>query len=124
MKNNLILFVTIILFAFSCNKDKDAPTLVINSPSDGATVTGTVTIAGMVTDKSLHEMTVLLTKDADGSELFSKTITDVHDLASYNFNETYNPVGINSFIDVTCTVTVEDHMENKTTKTVKFKLKS
>lgn len=101
--------------------DTTAPVLTITSPSENASLSGEVHIHGAVTDESLHEMEIKVTKDADGSEIFKATPT-VHDKTDYSFDEHFTPV-VNSETAVTLTITVEDHSANITTKTVKFVVK-
>ena len=121
MKSKLILFTLCSIILFSCKKDKDAPVLTISSPSTGATINGVVNITGIVTDKELHQMEITITKNSDASVLYTKIIS-VHELTTYNFNETYTPTGITADTDVTLTIKVEDHVPNITTKIVVFKL--
>jgi hypothetical protein len=122
MKNKFVLLAILFVFAFACNNKNTPPTLTITTPTEGATIIGPVNITGITTDKSLHLMTIKITKDADASVLFIQEIPDVHDLTSYNFNVTYNPTGINVATDVTLTIIVEDHQSLSTTNTVHFKL--
>lgn len=101
--------------------DLDAPVLTLEKPAEGASVSGEVHIHGKVTDASLHELEIKLTKDADGSELLKAKPT-VHDKKEYSFDEHFTPVFADE-TSVTLTITVEDHSSNKTVKTVKFKVK-
>lgn len=125
----LVLFSLVIgVFAFNAchNHDEDDttdPVLTITSPAADASLTGKVTISGKATDESLHEMSIVVTKDSDSSELFS-TAPEVHDETDYTISESWTPVGLTSETPVTLTVTVEDHSEHKVVKTVKFKAKS
>lgn len=123
-----ILFLSFLLSLVSvvaCHKAEDdsddmtAPVLTITSPTDNASMNGAVVITGQATDNSLHEMSIKITKDADGSILWEKSPT-VHDLTEYAINQTWTPSGIMASTPVTLTVTVEDHNENAVTKTVKF----
>lgn len=122
------LLVALTAFFFTaCTKhdhdeDNEAPVLTLEEPEEGSTVTGEVHIEGKVTDESLHEMSIALTRDSDGSELFS-TNPEVHDETEYDFHEHYQPTALAGETAVTLTIVVEDHRENKTTKTVKFKVK-
>ncbi len=101
--------------------DTDAPVLTIGIPAENATVSGTVHIEFTVTDKSLHEMEVKVTKDSDGSELY-KVNPVVHDETEYEFHEHFNP-NVAAETAVTLTVVVSDHNDHTTTKTVKFTVK-
>ena len=121
MKSKILILAFICLFSFSCKKDKVAPTLIITSPASGATINGMVTITGTVADDELHEMTITIKKNSDGSILYTKDIS-VHDLTSYNFHETFTPTGILVPTEVTLTIVVEDHIPNTTTKNVVFQL--
>jgi hypothetical protein len=129
MKSKFFLLAILSLFAVaSCHdhgdeNDKDAPVLTIEKPAENAVVTGEVRIQGKVTDQSLHKLVIIVTKDSDGSQLFKATPT-VHDETAYNYNESFTPSGLTVETAVTLTITVEDHSDNVTTKTVKFKVKS
>jgi hypothetical protein len=109
----------------ACHKhdenDTNAPVVTIASPTEAASIQGEIHIEGTVTDESLHEMEIKLTKDSDGSELFKATPA-VHDETSYTFHEHYTPT-VAAETAVTLTITVSDHSENTTTKTVKFTVK-
>ena len=122
----LLLLATISLSAFTaCTKkdeDTNKPLITISSPAADVSVAGTVSITGTVTDESLHELTITVTKDSDNTELFKAT-PEVHDLTSYNIAETWAPSGIVAETPVTLTVTAEDHHENVASVVVKFKVK-
>jgi hypothetical protein len=130
MRHNILLFGSILLLSVcaSCHHHDDndtvAPTLSILSPTADASLTGTVSIAGTTADeKSLHEISIVVTNDSDGAELF-KAEPEVHNKANYSISEVWAPSGLGAETPVTLTVTVEDHGENKTVQTVKFKAKS
>lgn len=129
MKSKFFLLAILSLFAVaSCHdhgdeNDKDAPVLTIEKPAENTVVTGEVHIHGKVTDQSLHELEIKVTKDSDGSQLFKATPT-VHDKTKYSFDEHFTPSGLTGETAVTLTIKVEDHSDNVTTKTVKFKVKS
>lgn len=109
----------------SCHKHEDdanAPVLTISAPAANASLSGAVTIAGTATDESMHEMSIKVTRDSDGSELFTSA-PEVHDLTSYTIAETWTPSGITAETAVTLTVTVSDHSDHSTTQTVKFTVK-
>lgn len=123
-----ILVVFSLMMLTSCHKhdenegDIQAPTLTIDDPVEGESISGEVHIHGKVTDQSLHEMEITVTKDSDGAELFTANPT-VHDKTVYDFDEHFTPSGLTSEIPVTLTITVEDHSDHSTMKTVKFKVK-
>ena len=130
-KQNLLLLLALFIAAVSFNACKDddddqtadtaAPVLNIEDPTEGASISGEVHIHGEVADKSLHTMTIKVTQDSDGAQLFKATPT-VHDETEYTFDEHFTP-GIVAETPVTLTITVEDHSDHTTTKTVKFKVK-
>ena len=129
-QNLLILFALFVsVFAFNACKDDDddhgtdttTPVLIIEEPAEGESISGEVHIHGKATDESLHEMEIKVTQDSDDSELFKATPT-VHDETEYHFDEHFTPT-VAAETPVTLTITVEDHSDNVTTKTVKFKVK-
>jgi type 1 fimbria pilin len=128
MKSKILFLAFFSLLAFaSCHKhddegDAQAPALTIEDPTEGESISGEVHVHGKVTDASLHEMEIKVTKDSDGSEVFKATPT-VHDKTEYDFDEHFTPSGLTAETPVTLTITVEDHNANVTTKTVKFKVK-
>lgn len=123
---SFVLLSALVLMLPSCHKhdeeDANPPVVTVTSPSESASISGAVTIAGNVTDESLHALSLEVTKDSDGSSLYAKSIS-VHDKTEYGFNETWTPSGIGAETAVTLTVVVEDHSDLKTTKTVKFTVK-
>ena len=132
-KNTLLLAAIALSLSFAAchdhgeeEDDKVAPVITITSPTADASISGGVAIAGTATDEnSLHELIITITKDADGSTLFTipASETDVHDLTSYTIAKTWTPTGITTETAVTLNAIVEDHGGNKTTQTVKFKVK-
>lgn len=126
IKNLLLLTLLVSFTSVACHshdeeEDADAPVITLTTPTLDASISGAVTIAGLVTDASLHEMSIKVTKDSDGSELFSAT-PEVHDLTSYTIAEIWTPAAIAAETAVTLTIVAEDHHENKATTTVKFKV--
>lgn len=101
--------------------DANAPVVTIEAPLEGASISGPVNIHVKVTDESLHEMEIKVTKDGDGSELF-KTNPTVHDKTEFNFEESFTP-SVTSETAVTLTIKVTDHGDNTTTKVAKFTVK-
>lgn len=125
VQNLLLLTILLSLAAVACHKhddDNNNPVITIASPTTAASISGVVAIAGLVTDESLHELTIKVTKDSDNSELFKAT-PEVHDLTSYTIAEVWTPSGIAAETAVTLTVTAADHSENIVTQTVKFTVK-
>lgn len=102
--------------------DTNAPVLTLESPVEGSSYSGEVHVHGKVTDESLHEMSIKVTNDATGVA-YLDAAPEVHDETDYAFDEHFTPTGLTSETAVTLTITVEDHNENVTTKTVKFKVK-
>lgn len=128
MQFKSLLFVALCLLTIaSCKNhdhddtDVDAPELTIGTPAANASVSGEVHIEFTVTDQSLHELEVKVTKDSDGSELY-KVNPVVHDATEYDFHEHFTP-SVAAETAVTLTVTVSDHEEHTTVKTVKFTVK-
>lgn len=101
--------------------DTTAPAATIHTPTENESVAGEVHMEITVTDESLHEMEVEVTKDSDGSTLYVDTPT-VHDETEYDYHEHFTPV-VTEETPVTLTVTVSDHSDHTTIKTVKFKVK-
>ena len=127
-KQSLFLILSLsfgVLFLNACKNEEEgdttAPVLTLEEPATDEVVSGEVHIHGKVTDESLHEMEILVTKDADGSELFKET-PEVHDETSYSFDEHFTPA-VAAETPVTLVITVSDHSDHTTTKTVKFKVK-
>lgn len=102
-------------------EDDDAPVVTISSPAENASVSGEVHVECTATDASLHEMEVKVTKDSDGAELFKQNPT-VHDATEYDFHEHFTP-SVAAETAVTLTVTVSDHSDHTTVKTLKFTVK-
>jgi hypothetical protein len=67
-------------------------------------------------------MTVVVTRNSDGKVVFTEDVT-VHDEISHDYDKWFTPTGLTGDTPMTLTVEVEDHDENKTTKTVKFTAK-
>lgn len=125
-----LLFLAVLgglMVASACHKhdhgdDATPPELTITSPSADAVISGAVAISGTVTDESLHEMTIAVSRDSDNAELF-KAQPKVHDLKSYTIAETWTPSGLSAETAVTLTVRVEDHSKHQVEKTIRFKVK-
>lgn len=126
MKNFQILLLFSGLFClslFACKDHNDAdiddPVLTITSPVANEAVVGEVHIELNVTDESLHEMAIKVTRDSDGSVLYEDA-PEVHDLTDFDYHEHFTPTGLTGATPVTLTVDVEDHASHLVTKTVKF----
>ena len=125
-----VLFLALILVSIStlsCHKhhnddDDNAPEITITAPTIDVSISGAVTISGLVTDESMHEVTIKVTKDIDNSTLFF-VVQEAHNLTSYTIAEVWTPVGIVAETAVTLIITAEDHNEHLETKTLKFKVK-
>ena len=122
------LFALLLATAIFACKDGDdegdtsAPVLTLEEPADNESVSGEVHVHGKVTDESLHELEIVVTKDSDGTE-FLKVSPTVHDETEYHFDEHFTPAGLTGETPVTLTITVSDHSDHTTVKTVKFKVK-
>ena len=121
----LILFAGLLCLPFvACKNEKDdtdttAPELTITSPTENEAFTGEVHLELTVTDESLHEISIKVTKDSDGSIVYEDA-PEVHDLTDFEYHEHFTPAGLSAATAMTLTVVVEDHASNVTTKTVKF----
>lgn len=102
--------------------DTEAPAVTVLNPTEGAAYTAALDIDVDVTDESLHEMSVKVTKDSDASVVFEDDPT-VHDETHYIFTHSLTFSGLAGDTPMTLTVVVEDHNANKTTKTVHFTAK-
>lgn len=127
MKNfQILLLFTILVSApfLGCKNSKDPvdnndPVVTIASPTENEAFLGEIQITINVTDESLHEMSVKVTKDSDGSVVYEDS-PEVHDLTSIDFSEHFTPPGVSGVTNMTLTVVVEDHGSNIVTKTVHF----
>lgn len=116
------LFVTFNACKNKSEEDINDPVITLTSPAADASISGAVSIAGRVTDESLHELSITVNKDSDNTTLFTSA-PEVHELSDYTIAETWTPTGIAAETAVTLTVTAEDHSSHSATKTVKFKVK-
>ena len=117
----LAAFATATFFS-ACKKEDEAPKIVLNEPTEGMLVSGEVHIHGKVTDEDLHNLDLKVTKDADGSELFTFS-KHWHGKSEYDIDQHFTPEGLTGETAVTLFIEVEDGLDQITTKTVKFKVK-
>ncbi|MBC7426104.1 MAG: hypothetical protein H7321_06175 [Bacteroidia bacterium] len=128
--SRVTLVLALIFTVASCKKDddhhdhpadttdKDAPVLSISSPAPLQMYNNgdSVYIKGLATDVSLHEMTIRITDDAGGTQLFYDAPL-VHDLETYTIDSKWKS-NVSTHTNATVVVTVEDHNENVTSDTV------
>jgi outer membrane lipopolysaccharide assembly protein LptE/RlpB len=116
-------------FTTACHKhehnedDTTTPDVNITSPDADASLQGAVSIKGEVTDNDLHELSITITREDNGTEVFKKT-PSVHSKQSYTIDETWTPSGISAETTMVLTVVVEDHKPNSRTYVRKFKVRS
>lgn len=98
--------------------DKDKPVITLISPVNLQMYNNgdTVKIKGTLTDASLHELLIKITKDADGSILFQDAPA-VHDLTSYTINSAWKS-SVTDHTNATLVVLAEDHSSNVASDTV------
>lgn len=124
------VFFAAILAIASCNKhdhdhddsDKDAPQLTIKKPTEGQLVSGMLHIELVVSDKSLHELKVEVTRDSDGMVIVSDK-AHVHNKKEHTYNKEFSLAMLSAESALTMKVQVEDHSNNKTERTVRFNAK-
>jgi len=121
---NLLLLAalaTALLFN-ACKKEDEAPKIVLDEPTEGMLVSGEVHIHGKVTDEDLHNLDLKVTKDTDGSELFTFS-KHWHGKSEFEIDQYFTPTGLTGETAVTLFIKVEDGLDQITTKTIKFKVK-
>jgi len=121
---NLLLLAalaTALLFN-ACKKEDEAPKIVLDEPTEGMLVSGEVHIHGKVTDEDLHNLDLKVTKDTDGSELFTFS-KHWHGKSEFEIDQHFTPTGLTGETAVTLFIKVEDGLDQITTKTIKFKVK-
>jgi hypothetical protein len=121
---SLLFFLSLITFACKHDhdhedEDKNPPVVNIISPTEGATLDSLKFEIKVTDDEGLHEMSIVVTKDSDGSILY-ENLPPVHDLLSSLSIGNLGLVGITDATPLTLKVIAEDHGANKTVKTVKF----
>ena len=125
MKNRILITIAATMISFSaCKKhdeDKNAPTIVITSPTANQTFENgdTVFLKGTATDEELHELLLSVNVDNDTTNLFRKMPT-VHEMEKYEFNEFFVVSKIKDSTFVTFKATASDHHDHSTTKQVSF----
>ena len=123
--NSLLFLAGLLCLPFiGCKNEKEPvdtndPVLTITRPAENEAFTGEVHIELNATDESLHEMSIKVTKDSDGSVVYEDA-PEVHDLTDFDYHEHFTPTGLTGVTAMTLTVEVEDHSSHKVTKTVKF----
>ncbi len=127
MKNaqkTLLLAALALISVFSaCKKEEDkAPKITLEEPTEGMVVTGEVHIHGKVTDEDLHNLDIKVTKDSDGSELFTFS-KHWHGQSEYDIDQHFMPNGLTGETPVTLLIEVEDGLDQVSTQTVHFKIK-
>ncbi len=119
------LLMGLLLTQVACHhhdeEDTSNPVVSISSPASGASISGAVSIQGMVTDNDLHAMSIKVT-DATGTTLFAKE-PSVHGKTEYSFSETWTPANLTAETPVTLVVEAEDHAGNKGNFTLNFSVK-
>ncbi len=118
----LLVALSIVTLFAACKKEDEAPNIFLEEPTEGSLVSGEVHIHGKVTDESLHNLKIKITKDADGAELFSFS-KHWHGKLEYDMDEHFTPEGISGETPVTLFIEVEDELDQVSTKTVKFRVK-
>lgn len=120
-----------LMFCASCKKDHDhdddasdteKPVISLTSPLDMSTYTSgdTVWIKGLVTDKSLHELSITLKSDKNGAVLYSSEPV-VHDFTSYTLNTCWKSM-VTEKTNATLTVKAVDHHDNTASQMVSITL--
>ncbi len=119
-----LALATATLLVAACHKHDDEsdttnPVITIKSPVESAVVQGNVTIEVSLTDNGLHEMSMKVTKDLDGSEVYKDSPT-VYDETDITLVRMFSLTGLSTITPMTLTITAEDHAGNKSTKSVNF----
>jgi hypothetical protein len=126
-----VIAISSMLSFSACKKEEDddhdhttadtvKPALSISSPTDMKVYYSgdTVWIKGSVSDASLHELLIKITKDSDGSVLFSEAPV-VHDMTSYAIN-TFWKSQVSDHSNAKVIVLAEDHSGNVSSDTVRI----
>jgi hypothetical protein len=115
-----IAFVLVFALFFTSCKDKEAPVITLQTPTDNQVFHSGdyIKIKGTLTDKELHEMSMVITVNGSSQQVFTRTPT-VHDLKSYDINDSAMFV-VSQPVSYLLTVTASDHQDHTTVKTVHF----
>ena len=125
MKKTFFAVAFAIFGLVACHKHSDTDTIapIINITAAASFKNGSeVKITAKATDETaMHEVALIIAQDSDNKELLNKVI-DTHNLKTKDIAETWTPTGFTADTNVTLTMTVIDHGDNKATKTVEFKV--
>ena len=128
MKKTFFAVAFAIFGLVACHKHSDtdtiAPIINITAPTAAASFKSglEIKITAKATDETaMHEVALIIAQDSDNKELLNKVI-DTHNLKTKDIAETWTPTGFTADTNVTLTMTVIDHGDNKATKTVEFKV--
>lgn len=125
----LILCAATSFTLLGCNKDNGddgqgegdtvAPTLSLNSPTEGQTFMNgdTILITAMATDETAMHEYVWTIKDGGGLTVHEATVS-VHNETEHDIEEMYEVSGVTSADTWMVTIHVEDHGENSDEKSV------
>lgn len=129
LKSILSVLLLGLVFVTACKKEDDdhdhnsgsdttKPAISLTSPTSMQMYNNgdTVKIRGMVTDASLHELLIKITRDSDGTVLFQETPT-VHDLTSFSINSNWKSQ-VTDHTNATVVVLAEDHSSNVASDTL------
>lgn len=127
MKNKILITIAATMISISaCKKhdeDKNAPTIVITSPTGNQTFENgdTVFLKGTATDEELHELLLTVNVSNDTMNLF-RSMPKVHEMEKYEFNEFFVVSKIKDSTYVTFKATASDHHDHSTAQQVSFLL--
>lgn len=120
----LLAALALSTFFFACEKEEPGlPEIDLGQPVEGQLYIGPVSIVGWVRDESLHRLKISITKDTDTSLLFNYS-RHWHGRSEFYFEELYTPDSLSVETPVTLTIEVEDEDDLKSSKTIKFRVKS
>lgn len=105
------------------DQDSIAPAITIATPTAAQVFTSgnTISMTGTITDETgLYRGSVKLVDDATGDELKIQHY-EIHGFLSYNFTVAHT-VTVSAPVNLSVTVSFEDHGRNMTTRSVKIKV--